>query len=332
MPPAPVQLSVNVLLVVRAPVDTLLPEVALVPDHAPLAVQPVALVDDHVSVLALPEVTVVGFALIATVGELITVTVADWVAVPPAPVQLNVNVLLAVKAPVDTLLPAVALVPDHAPLAVQLVALVDDQVSLLAAPLETLEGLALSVTVGADAPLFTVTITDCVAVPPGPVQASVNVLLLVRAPVETLLPEVACVPDQAPLAVQLVAFVDDHVRALAAPVATVVGLALIETVGAETTVTVADCSAVPPGPVQLSVYVPLCTSAPVDAVPVRACVPDHASLAVQLVVLADDHVRVLAPPAMTVVGFALIDTVGAAVTLAIADCAAVPPVPVQVKV
>ncbi len=332
VPPAPVQLSVKVLLVVRAPVDTLLPEVALVPDHAPLAVQPVALVDDHVSVLALPEVTVVGFALIATVGELITVTVADWVAVPPAPVQLNVNVLLAVKAPVDTLLPAVALVPDHAPLAVQLVALVDDQVSLLAAPLETLEGLALSVTVGADAPLFTVTITDCVAVPPGPVQASVNVLLLVRAPVETLLPEVACVPDQAPLAVQLVAFVDDHVRALAAPVATVVGLALIETVGAETTVTVADCSAVPPGPVQLSVYVPLCTSAPVDAVPVRACVPDHASLAVQLVVLADDHVRVLAPPAMTVVGFALIDTVGAAVTLAIADCAAVPPVPVQVKV
>jgi hypothetical protein len=157
------------------------------------------------------------------------------------------------------------------------------------------------------------------------------VLLVVRAPVETL-PEVACVPDQAPLAVQLVVFVEDQVSVLVLPVTTVVGFALIETVGGAMTVTVADCSAVPPGPAQLSVYVPLAVSAPVETVPEVAFVPDHAPLAVQLVVLADDQVRVLVPPVTTVVGFALTETVGAAITLAIADCVAVPPGPVQVRV
>ncbi len=63
----------------------------------------------------------------------------------------------------------------------------------------------------------------------------------VEAPVDCD-PLVALAPDQAPEAVQAVALVDDHVRVDAAPLATVLGLALIATVavGLGLTVTVVD--------------------------------------------------------------------------------------------
>ncbi len=74
-------------------------------------------------------------------------------------------------------------------------------------------------------------------------QLRVNVLLaLVSVPVLAV-PDVACKPLQAPLAVQLVASVDDQVRFDVPPDATVVGAAEINTVGAGVdvvTVTVAD--------------------------------------------------------------------------------------------
>ena len=54
---------------------------------------------------------------------------------------------LALNAPVDSL-PLIALLPDHAPLAVQLVAFALDQVSVLLLPLLTEIGFALKVTVG----------------------------------------------------------------------------------------------------------------------------------------------------------------------------------------
>lgn len=61
---------------------------ASVPDHAPDAAQAVALVDDQVSVVALPLATVLGLAVRVTVGAVwVTETVADWLAVPPGPVQ-----------------------------------------------------------------------------------------------------------------------------------------------------------------------------------------------------------------------------------------------------
>ena len=61
-------------------------------------------------------------------------------------------------------------------------------------------------------------------------------------------------PDQAPEALQEVALVDDQVRFEALPLATVLGLALRLTVGAGVvTVTVVDCAALPPAPVQVSV-------------------------------------------------------------------------------
>ena len=60
-------------------------------------------------------------------------------------------------------------------------------------------------------------------------------------------------PDQAPLAVHEVALVEDQLKFAALPLATVLGLALKLTVALvfELTVTVADCDALPPGPVQV---------------------------------------------------------------------------------
>ncbi len=65
----------------------------------------------------------------------------------------------------------------------------------------------------------------------------------------------ARVPDQPPEAVHEVALVELQVSVEVPPEATLVGLALSATVGADAvTATVADCGAlVPPDPVQLSV-------------------------------------------------------------------------------
>ena len=99
----------------------------------------------------------------------------------------------------------------------------------------------------------TVTVVDSVSEPPAPLQASVKVLLTVKAPVDSE-PDVAFEPLQAPLAVQLVALVDDHVSVELPPGATGLGLALIVTVGVVlVTVTVTEASVVPPLPVQLKV-------------------------------------------------------------------------------
>jgi hypothetical protein len=67
-------------------------------------------------------------------------------------------------------------------------------------------------------------------------------------------PLVASLPDQAPEATQEVALVEDQVKVAALPLATVLGLAPSVTVGGrEVTVTVADCAALPPVPVQVNV-------------------------------------------------------------------------------
>ena len=69
------------------------PLVATAPDHPPEAVQAVASVDDQVNVEVPPLDTVPGFELIVTVGAAalaaLTVMVADWAALPPAPVHVN---------------------------------------------------------------------------------------------------------------------------------------------------------------------------------------------------------------------------------------------------
>ncbi len=76
----------------------------------------------------------------------VTVTDADAVALPPVPVQVIEYTPVVVG--VTDCDPDVALVPDHAPLAVQDVALVDDQVIAEADPCVTEVGLVEMVTVG----------------------------------------------------------------------------------------------------------------------------------------------------------------------------------------
>ena len=82
-------------LTVSVPVDSLTPEVALAPDQAPEAVQELALVEDQVSVEDALYATVVGFAASETVGiggggaVSDTVTFADALTLPPAPVQVR---------------------------------------------------------------------------------------------------------------------------------------------------------------------------------------------------------------------------------------------------
>jgi hypothetical protein len=62
----------------------------LLPLHAPDAVQAVAFLADQASVELVPLVTELGAALIKTVGVgEVTETVADWVARPSGPVQVN---------------------------------------------------------------------------------------------------------------------------------------------------------------------------------------------------------------------------------------------------
>jgi hypothetical protein len=62
------------------------------------------------------------------------------------------------------------LVPDQPPEAVHAVAFVELQLSVEVPPLLTVLGVAVKVTVGAAAE--TVTVADCVALPPAPVHVS----------------------------------------------------------------------------------------------------------------------------------------------------------------
>lgn len=68
-------------------------------------------------------------------------------------------------------------------------------------------------------------------------------------------PLTALLPDQAPEAMHEVALVDDQAKFELAPLATVLGLAprLTVAVGFGLTVTVADCAAIPPAPLQVNV-------------------------------------------------------------------------------
>ena len=207
-PPGPVQLRMNVLALVSGPVDSL-PELAFAPLQAPDAVQPVASVEDQVRVDDCPETTLVGLAPRDRVGAGgVTVTVTVRLMLPPAPLQLRVKLLLAESGPLDSF-PEVAFAPLQAPDAVQLVASVEDQVRVDDCPETTLVGLALKDKVGAGG--VTVTVTDCVIVPPAPLQPRVKLLVLASAPVDWL-PEVALAPLQAPDAVQPVALLEDQVK------------------------------------------------------------------------------------------------------------------------
>jgi hypothetical protein len=134
------------------------PLVARAPDQPPEAAQEVALVEDQVRVDELPLAMLVGLALKLTLGVgADTDTVRDCAAVPPAPVQVNVKLVAAVRSAVACE-PLVAMLPLQPPDAAQEVALVEDQVRVEALPLLTVVGLALRVTDGAG--VVTVTVAD----------------------------------------------------------------------------------------------------------------------------------------------------------------------------
>jgi hypothetical protein len=126
---------------------------------------------------------------------------------------------LADSAPVDCE-PLRPLEPLQPPEAVQEVALVLDQVSVEVPPVFTLLGAALNVIIGALPE--TVTVADCVAGPPAPVQVNSYSVLLVRVPVD-IVPLVGTLPCQPPEAEQEVAPLDFQARVELPPLLTVVG-------------------------------------------------------------------------------------------------------------
>ena len=130
------------------------------------------------------------------------------------------------------------------------------------------------------------------------------------------------------------ALVEDQVSVDVPPWATLAGLAVIETLGGVAeTVTVADCDAEPPAPVQVRVNFVVAVRVGVDCEPAVGSEPTQPPEDVQAVALVDDQVKADAAPLCTVVGFAVKVTAGACVvTVTVADCAALPPAPVQVSV
>ena len=159
--------------------------------------------------------------------------------------------------------------------------------------------------------------------------------MALSAPV-LVVPLLATAPVQAPDAKQLVALVDDQVSVAAPPGATLLGVAVSATVGVGggVTVTVTDCAALPPGPVQVSVNRVLAVSVPVGAEPLGALAPLHPPPAVQASASVDDQDRVDEPLNSTVVGEADSVTlgVGGGLTLTVTLWLALPPAPVQVRV
>jgi hypothetical protein len=124
---------------------------AFEPLQPPEAVQEVALVLDQVSAEEAPDFTLLGLALRVTVGDLpATVTVADWVADPPGPVQVSANSVVLVSVP-DNFTPPVETLPLQPPEAVQPVAPVELHTRLVASPLLMVAGSTLNLTVGAHA-------------------------------------------------------------------------------------------------------------------------------------------------------------------------------------
>jgi hypothetical protein len=290
------------------------------------------LVEDQFNVALPPLVTEVGPTLNTTVGEeVLTVTVTDWEAVPPGPVQDSAYIVVRVRPGVDAVPPRADFDPVHPPEAEQDVAFWAAQVSVAAAPRVMVLGFALKVTIGAA--WRTLAVADCEAEPPAPVQVSTNVALAVSGPVETE-PLTALAPLHAPEAEQEVALFADQVSVALLPVFTVLGLTLnLTTGGSAVTLTVVDCVTKPPGPRQVRSYSVELLRRPVDHVPLVATFPLQPPPAVHCVAFVDFHVSDASEPAPIVDGVATSVKVGVtAVTTISTDCDAAPPPPVQVSV
>ncbi len=127
-----------------------------------------------------PLATLLGVAVRVTAGgggvtggDTETVTDCEADAPPPAPAHVSVNVVVDVS-PVRASEPLSAFTPDQPPEAVQLLALVADQLRVEVPPFATVVGVARSEMVAEGGALggVTVTVTDCDAVPLAPVHDS----------------------------------------------------------------------------------------------------------------------------------------------------------------
>jgi hypothetical protein len=142
-------------------------------------------------------------------------------------------------------------------------------------------------------------------------------------------PLVDRVPLQPPDAVHADALAELQLKTAAPPVATTAGVAVSTAVGTTLTVMLAGLLA-PPGPVQVSEYVVLMATAGIVCEPLADWVPLQPPEASQEVALVELHVSVVAPPAATTRGFAVIVAVAVTFTVALAG-ELVPPGPVQVR-
>ena len=128
-------------------------------------------------------------------------------------------------------------------------AFVEDQVKVALAPLVILVGLALKETVGAGVAVaaFVVTVTDCSALPPVPVQVRVYSVVEFKADV-VFVPLTGIVPLQPPEAVHEVALVASQISLASLPLVICAGLAESETagVGAEDVLPVEPLPVEPP--------------------------------------------------------------------------------------
>jgi hypothetical protein len=132
------------------------------------------------------------------------------------------------------MLPAEGCVPLHAPLAVQLALVpVLDQESVAVSPASMSEGESVREIAGRG---FTFSTALAVTLPPVPVHVSVNVLGPMEVGDSLSVPLVALASVQAPLAVQEVAFVEDHVSVEECPTVITFGFAAIEMTGGDGTV------------------------------------------------------------------------------------------------
>jgi hypothetical protein len=146
-PPAPVHVSVYLVVVVRGEV-VWEPLVARLPDQPSDAVHAVASVDDQVNVELPPLATPAGLVVSETVGgALETVTVAVWDAEPPAPVHVSVYLVVVVRGEV-VWEPLVGSVPLHPPEAVQFCASAALQFKVTARPTTTVLGVVPKVIAG----------------------------------------------------------------------------------------------------------------------------------------------------------------------------------------
>ena len=110
-----------------------------------------------------PERSELGLAWRVTAGaSALTVTVTDWLAKPPAPLQVNSYSVLLDRLPVDHL-PLVATCPCQPPMAVHCSALLAVHVSVELPSLLIEVGEATRVTTGAGC-VVTPTLSGCVAV------------------------------------------------------------------------------------------------------------------------------------------------------------------------